>query len=310
MTGIGVPKQIDVHEDLTQQMHAAGTYEELMSCWDDLSDVAHFDSYDDHMALNDIPEGEHLLTYLRKMYQCFSGSYECDTFCKMIWNEGLLHELDKMGIPRLFLLQTVRMGAIMGVKQTIERGPHVPMQLLYPYGERKHDLSGGFQWANDQMREIQVQKQKDADSNRELEDVRHQSQIDAAIQDVAIHMRDPGYSMPEDQKRLLRDSFKMKLIGWKAFSDAYLSNDAIAPFWSGEFADKEITPESYESFVDACESDDEIREDLLEDEFRKAMFEMVNPDSGWFYALIKNGKTTWRQFLSSAVSNMNHWFEL
>ncbi|MBU0577759.1 hypothetical protein KJ742_00885 [Patescibacteria group bacterium] len=291
-----LPAGIEISSDLRQSMKEAGTYDELSSCWQHLADEVDLKA--------DTQYGS-FLYWLELAHRCFTKAQHpaCDSGVKGVFeSEEYLSKLDKMGIPREFLLQSVRVGALMN-------------QLYFIQGDNRHNPvqnfvdADGYSWADGQLivlsRDKEAARGEQAAAEAAAARTREKVKKETTIADIQLHMREPDFSLTRDQADLLRSDFKGKLRYWKAFCDACMSSDTVRPFVFGEYADEEITPEIFAAFREAYEGDPH-----LADRYDKLPLEIIDPESGWFYVLIKNKKTTMSRFLSAAVSNMNSWFEL
>lgn len=285
-----VPKLSNVSEDFRAEMNEAGSYEELKACWMKLDEELEISNYDRF--------GTGLKTRLGIVHNLFTrdDNNVCDTHAFAILEDpALLEELNAVGISRKFLLQTVRVGAVIDLYRSISGdGKHKPVLNMT---DNPLALSG-FNRADEMFKELV--KAEEAEVVREKELAKQQE--DVRKKELVVRMKGPTYNLEEDEKKLIEQDIKFLLRSWKSYLTTY-SEQLGAYGGGGEFAEQEITPESFEAFEAVCKECPKIWE-------RENMVNLVNPDSGWFYVLKKNEVKTFGQFISSCHNNFNDWFEL
>ncbi len=316
-------------QTIENSMVSAATYEQLLSVWTELNKQLDFLQATEYKTL---------VSRLRNVFTCFGKSpFECDSSVKNIFeNDKLRRELKNAGISEEFLLHTVRMGAIKGVQAQIERNPDQPVEL-HPDGtmfrliieqieggrltdpkEKRERLAllirqiantptlDGYSWANQELKTLE-EKKKTAQKGK-LEESKQQIEREklSALGRIKAGMRAEGFRLSKEDANLLRQDFATKLILWKAVLESGVG--AVLSSFLYEYGNLELTPEIFAKFKSFYENNAEIRDLRLGR--ADLPLEIIDPNSGWFAVLLINKKTKLREFVSSAYSNINSWFEL
>ena len=329
-------RKVEISGELKNSMLQAATYEQLFACWAELKiylDASHSDG---------VKQWGSVIQNLDVVYRCFqpNGRYACDTPVKAIFDtEEKLQELEMLGIPQEFLLQTVRVGAIKSMLLGVESAPHESLKLYSdgtfarettakieadkledPEKERQRLIElledslrnvniDGFTWANEKLRELALQKQEATKAAKFAEEERVKREKESVIENIQARMHEPNFCLESPDSKLLKRDFQDKLIAWKGFFESSAGRKMNTFFQ--EHRETEFTSEFFAEFVQACEAVPEVRKAYFGGSAHHPLpIEIINPDSGWFAVLIINKQKTFGQFLGSACSNMNSWFVL
>ncbi len=312
-------------ESIEQLMRAASTYEELITCWDDIKN-----------RIEALPDNEKesgsLASALLFLHRTFSEPpHECDTWAKEIFeNEQLRTALREFHIPEEFLLHTVRIGALKGMLQRVGEKPGLPVELPYdgtmvrkideevdsgkledPNAENErlesiirniqyHPNLDGYSWANQQLTVLQKERDAGALAAKERSRQHMEARVEEALQRVAKDMRTENFHFRSEDAELLKHSIASKLVRWKGFLEGR-EGGPLAQFML-DHGEEQITSELYRQIITNVET--------LFPKGNKPPLEMIDPDSGWFAVLIINKTTTLGSFRQAAHSNMNGWFKL
>ncbi len=302
-------KSVEISAELRSKMLEAGRYEELLSSWKQLAQEADFESVPAGLPTE---EGRDLRYWLNYAYGCFSKqNAACDSAVKQIWqNQKFLAELDAMNIPREFLLQTVRVGALKDQMEIISgEGKHRAVELYV-------DLNG-YSWANGELIKLQTEKTEQKKIEKEIAKQREAAKKEQAIAEIGREMNTQDFSMTTEQKKLLRHDFELNCKLWKALNESSAwanslkRNTKLSQFFL-ENGQRELTPEITREFQVLCEEDKDISRAFgsWEGQGTRLKFQMLNPESGWFYVAKKNKVTTLKGFLRACTNNMDSWMEL
>lgn len=316
---------IEFSRELCEAMAKAGTYEELLACWINVK------SYIDTLP-DTIKQHGSMAKNLDLAFRCFSEPpYACDSGVKFIFEDNSA-ELEKSGIPKEFLLQTVRVGAIKSMLCDVERSPQRFVSLHSdgttsrliseqvrngrlndPEEERKRLLDllnealrtpniDGLGWANRHFAILDKEKKEAGAAQKRREEEELKMSKEAAIERIKVRMFEPEFHLELKDTKLLRSDFQYKLMAWKGFFES--GGRKLDTFFQDN-RDRTFSKEFFAEFMSACHAVPEIEENL-----ESLPVDIINPDSGWFAVLIINKQDTFGKFLGSACSNMNSWFVL
>jgi hypothetical protein len=281
-----------ISPDLIEKMQKGAGYEELLQMWAQLSEQLDFKS-----------GSSQLYKVLDTVHQSLKQG-ACDSSVKEIFaTPAYLEELQRLSIPKEFLLQCVMVGALVSQLDILKSGNYktgkIEPQTLWLE-------TNGWDWANTKLREIKQQADKEQASRAEesnIEETVQNVKKDTLIAELKANLENPKFKMTQQQNDLIRYDFRDKLIKWKAFCDKNMSEKEIKELRLGEQGDKKITQDIYVKFIEICKRIPRIKE-------KDIPFEIINPNSGWFYVLVKNNANSINGFLQKAVSNMFDWFQL
>lgn len=322
---------VEVNGELREAMAKAATYEELLACW--MNVKVYIDTLPDAMKQTGMAKN------LDLVIRCFmKPPYACDSGVKFIFEDNSA-ELEKSGVPKEFLLQTVRVGAIKSMLSDVERYPHQFVSVQFdgtashfiskevkdgrvddPEEERQRLIEllnsalhtpniDGMGWANREFAILDEQKKQTTAAEKKENAEQLLRDKEAAIERIQARMHEPGFHLQLSDAKLLRRDFEDKLIAWKAFFESS-SGSKLNTFFQ-QNRNRQFTPDFFAEFVEACESVPEIKRDFFDESpYQHLPVEIINPESGWFAVLIINKQDTFGKFLSSAVSNMNSWLVL
>jgi len=298
----------EISPALKSKMLAAGSYEELLKCWKQLAEEFDLKPLPKWGTTED--KDRNLRYWLTFAHQCFSQpNCACDTAIKQIW-ENKLSELTGTGIPKEFLLQTVRVGALQDQLNGISsKERHKAMMNTV-------DVNG-YTWANQELLKLENEKKEQVKVQKEFEAKQLEVKKEQTIGEIGRDMKDPNFNLTDEQKKLLRRDFQGACALWKAFygganwTRAREKNKNFDDFLNASL-DQKLSSEIALEFKRLCEEDEDISEDLkgYESFDNRLKFEMLNPESGWFYVAKMNNSTTLRQFLNNCASNMDSWMQL
>jgi hypothetical protein len=274
--------------ELRERMAKGASYEELLGLWNQLGE---------HV---DLKAENPLSKELELVYRCLQKG-ACDSGVRNIFRQPtLLNELEALGIPREFLLQCVMVGALVDQLNLLKRGDfktnRVEPQKLWLE-------VNGWDWANEELQKLGQAAQKREANEAEEKTMRERVKKEAVVAELQANLKNNDFRMSPEQKKLLRDDFRTKLIRWKAFCDRHLGDKEIEDFRLSPRGSEPITPEVFAEFSAICKRNPKIK-------LENFPLEIINPDSGWFYVLVRNNVNSINKFLQGAVSNMNNWFEL
>ncbi len=316
-----------------EQMASANTYEQLLDCWAGL--VGTLDK--------DLVENWGTLEFnIKNLYSTFSKPpFACDGIAKNIFeNEDLLSKAAEMKIPKEFLLQTVRVGAVKDLQSRIEKSSKEPVRL-YPDGtvsrvfreevelgklenqdeeiKRLRNLLSkvmdtpnmdGFTWANNEIKEISDTKRKEQAGAVEERNIQNEKSKEDAIRNIGEQMHTPEYHLSKAQADLLREDFANKLHLWKGILENSESGElrAYLDSFLEKDEDTELTPEFFENFKRFYQAYLDSHPNISG---RSTLpLEIIDPSSGWFSAVLINKQTNLRNFVTSIYGNMGQWFQL
>lgn len=284
MTEIHVESKV-VPTALGDRMQKGASHEQLLEIWSQLEEVL------------DLKTESPLQKALNRVHHSLKRG-ACDTYVKDIFeNPGLLEELEALGIPKEFLLQCVMVGALVDQLNLMSyQNQNIEPQTLWLE-------TNGWSWANEELKKC-LQDRKGKDTRKAEETLmKGKVQKEAVIAQLQANLNNPDFEMTREQKDLLKEDFRSKLIQWKAFCDQYMSEKEINELRLSSEGGQPITPNIYARFVEICKNLPRMRAEGFP-------FEIMNPDSGWFHVVAKNNVNSINSFLQAAVSNMNNWFVL
>lgn len=328
-------KKIEITEALKAQMLAAGTAEKLTACWQNLYQEANLEKHPGYAGTINSPDA--LAILLRQTHQCFVGSdrFACDIPVKRLWEiEAAMTELDQSGIPREFLLQTVRVGALKELlasmsgpgrhdphnlhtdgtinrqkREATDRGEHVGYagnDHADPAGSLNLD---GYAWANRELGKIKSEKIAAAQAANELAAQQLATRKATTIQEMATNMRTPGYELTQEQKDMLHHHFRSKLWFLKAIFEQAEGRHVLNKFRK-ENGNKTLDQALFEELSNSLSSENAFSKYADRLSGSDGALQILNPQSGWHYVILKNGVTTFNDFYLRVCSNMGDSFDL
>ncbi len=256
---------IEIPAELLESIKNAATFEDVKNVWDSLKEISSFDqaSYSEWSQVDQEVKGT-LDWNIYAISHCLGKnkkSVACDNFAKIIWGEDnnidgdCLAELDSAGIPREFVLHTVRIAATKSLELSLKNNPISPVEQVL-------DLDG-FSWANKKLAELSNERKAQEERDKEDEKAHIEAQKNVVIGCLQTSMNQPDFVLDGKRVDLLRRDFQSKLYVWKAFSDSFLEHANIRKFLS-EYGSREITPEIFEASKKFVMKLLKLQKDLME----------------------------------------------
>lgn len=298
--------------EFIQQMRAAGTFEELSDCWDQL-DV--FLTSEDITSL----DNHILLLHLSLASDSFRHNKNCEIGIKRMHRKEMMDLLEQLGISPEFLYQSIRVNALRRAEFRIsDKDKHKSVALLRDQTLLKAAQNNqkplpavnleGYAWADQELSKLEEIRASESQKFQQFTDILEGVQKDFLLAHLGQHMYEENFILKPAQLNLLARHWHNWLSYWQdCFKNADLRPQSPFEIFFKLYGERSISPELFDRLKLAFNST--ISEGIHL--YNNALpLDIINPNSGWFFVCIKNLKApiTFNKFKQAVLGDMADWY--